>query len=82
MREERFKEQTKSISQLQKAERDAEERRKETSRGDETEDREREEEERRTRSDVLRRQRSEVNHCFSTYRVPGLLGHVFSYHDT
>lgn len=59
VREERLKERTKSISQLRKAERDAEERRKEPSRGDETEDREREEEERRTRSDVLRRQRSE-----------------------
>jgi hypothetical protein len=73
VREERFKEQTKSINQLRKAERDAEERRKETSRGNETDDTEREEQ--RTRSDVLRRQRSEVNHCFSTYKVP------FSYHD-
>jgi hypothetical protein len=73
VREERFKEQTKSINQLRKAERDAEERRKETSRGNETEDTEREEQ--RTRSDVLRRQRSEVNHCSSTNKVP------FSYHD-
>lgn len=61
MREERIKERTKSISQLREAERSVEERMKENNRGDETEDREREEEERRGRSDVLRRQRSQVS---------------------
>jgi hypothetical protein len=78
VREERFREQTRSISQLRKAERDAEERRKEASRVDETEDTEREETQ-RTRSDILRRQRSEVNHCSSTYRVPGHSEHLPPY---
>ncbi|KAJ4435681.1 hypothetical protein ANN_18297 [Periplaneta americana] len=59
LREERIKERTKSISQLREAERNAEERMKESQKGDEIEDREKEEEERRTRSDVLRRQRSQ-----------------------
>jgi hypothetical protein len=59
MREERIKERTKSINQLREAERNAEERMKEGE--DEVEDREREEEERRARSDILRRQRSQVS---------------------
>jgi hypothetical protein len=62
VREERIKERTKNISHLREAERNAEERMKESSRGDETEEREREREEWRTRSDILRRQRSQVNH--------------------
>ena len=62
MREERIKERTKNISHLREAERNAEEKMKESSRRDETEDREREREEWRTRSDILRRQRSQVSH--------------------
>jgi hypothetical protein len=46
---------------LREAERNAEERMKESSRGDETEDRETEREGWRTRSDILRRQRSQVS---------------------
>lgn len=63
VREERIKERTKSISQLREAERNADKRVKEDSRGDEAVDREREEAERRARSDILRRQRSQVSHC-------------------
>lgn len=59
VREERIKERTKNISHLREAERNAEEKMKESSRRDETEDREREREEWRTRSDILRRQRSQ-----------------------
>jgi hypothetical protein len=66
MREERIKERTKSISQLRQAERNAEEKMKESNRGDEAEDREREEEERRARSDILRRQRSQVSYWLAT----------------
>lgn len=59
LREERIKERTRSISHLREAERNAEERMKESSRGDEADDREREREGWRTRSDILRRQRSQ-----------------------
>ena len=61
VREERIKERNKSISQIREAERNAEERMKESSREEELEDREKEEEERRGRSDILRRQRSQVS---------------------
>jgi hypothetical protein len=46
---------------LREAERNAEERMKESSKAVETEDRERGREEWRTRSDILRRQRSQVS---------------------
>jgi len=62
LREERIRERTRSISHLREAERNAEERMKESSRGDDAEDREREREGWRTRSDILRRQRSQVSH--------------------